>query len=78
MSAEAAICVRTWTVGWRTCTLTMQRPKAGAVLHCSMEWAPDKPVRLSDAEIAEYRRGRNAALAEISLELGINAAVVEV
>ena len=77
MSAEAACAVRTWSVGRYTCTITLQRPRRGAVLNAAAEWAPEQPSRLSDSELAEYRRGRNQALAEISRELGINAAVVD-
>lgn len=79
MSAEACVLIRSWPAGRYTCTLTVQRPKAGAMVHAVIEWAPEQPKRLTDGEIAEYRRGRNAALAELSEELGgVNAAVIEV
>lgn len=77
MSAEAAAAVRTWRAGRYTCTLTVQRPQKGALTACSVEWAPETPSRLTDAELAEYRTGRDAALVAISAEMGINAAVVE-
>ncbi len=77
MSAEAAMAVRSWSAGRHTCTLTVQRPKASALVACVIEWAPVQPVRLTDAEIAEYRAGRNKALAEVARELGVNAAVIE-
>jgi hypothetical protein len=78
MSAEAAFCTKSWTAGRYTCVLTMRRPASGAVVHTSIEWLPEQPRRLTDGEITEYRSGRNKALAEISLELGMNAAVIEV
>jgi hypothetical protein len=77
MSAEAALAVRSWKAGRYTCTLTVQRPRAGALVSCVIEWAPQVPHRLTDGEISEYRAGRNTALAELSAELGINAAVIE-
>jgi hypothetical protein len=77
MSAEAAFASRTWSVGRYVCTLVVPRPKPGHDMHASIEWAPEQPQRLSDGEITEYRKGRNKALAEISKQLGINAAVVE-
>jgi len=77
VSAEAALAVRSWKAGACTCTLTVQRPRPGAAVACCIEWAPAQPRRLSDAELHEYRVGRNKALAEISAEMGINAVVVE-
>lgn len=77
MSAEAAVASRTWQVGRYKCTLTVPRPKPGQVMHASLEWAPEPPRQLSGDEFAEYRKGRNQALTEISQALGINAAVVE-
>jgi hypothetical protein len=78
MSAEAAFCIRSWTAGRYTCTLTMQRPKRGAVTNACISWLPEQPKKLTDSEIAEYRAGRDKALAEVSRELGINAAVIEI
>ena len=43
-----------------------------------MHWAPNAPSSLSAEEWRQYRAGRDQALAEISRELGINAAVLEV
>jgi hypothetical protein len=77
MSAEAAIASRSWPAGRYTCTLTMQRPKAGALASCVIEWAPEPPKRLTAGELLEYRMGRNRALAEISAALGLNAAVID-
>lgn len=77
MSAEAAIAVKSWPVGAYTCTLTVQRPKRGALVHAAMEWAPSLPSRLTEEELAQYRTGRDKALADVSRQLGINAAVLE-
>ena len=77
MSAEAAFCIRSWSAGKYTCTLAMRRLTPGTVVHTTIEWSPEQPKRLTDDEIAEYRHGRNQALAEVSRELGLNAAVLE-
>lgn len=78
MSAESAAFVRSWPVGQRTCTLTMPKVKRGGVRATAIEWAPDKPAKLTAEEWQEYREGRNAALAELSQHLGGRVAVVEV
>lgn len=77
MSAEAAAGVRTWSVGRYTATLTIPRPRPGATLAASVEWLPEMPERLTEAEVAEYVRGRNQALLELSVELGLRAVVVD-
>lgn len=77
MTAEAAFAVRQWSVSRYTCALTVQRPKRDAVVAACIEWSPEQPSRLTDQELAEYRAGRDKALTEISHELGINAAVLE-
>ena len=77
MSAEAALVVRSWPVGKRTCTMTVQRFKPGSVMNVVAEWSPSEPSRLSEAEWKQYRAGRNHALAGIAAELGINVAVLE-
>ena len=76
MSAETGIS-RSWPVGRYTCTLTMLRPKRGGLGHVVIEWEPQMPDRLTDAEIAEYRAGRNKAVSELAGELGGNLAVVD-
>jgi len=43
------------------------------VVAVSIEWAPEQPKHLSPDELAQYRVGRNAAIAE----LGLRAVVVE-
>lgn len=78
MSAEAAMAVESWTVGKYRCTLTLQRPKAGALTSAVIEWTPDVPRRLNEQEFAEYRRGRNAALQRVAARMGISVGVLEV
>lgn len=77
MSAEAAIAVRSWPVGRHACQLTVRRPKPGAVVNAVVEWSPAEPARLTAEEWAQYRAGRNQALAELAAELGINVGVLE-
>lgn len=74
MSAEAPALTATWRVGHRTVTLTVPTPQPGAVVHACFEWTPDLPQRLSPHELAQYRAGRDRALAR----LGVRLAVLEV
>ncbi len=76
MTATAAI-TRSWSVGQRTVTLTVPAviPRGGA-LNVLMEW-DDLPDHLTDAEMAEYRAGRDRAIREIAEQLGVRAAVWE-
>jgi len=76
MAAEALI--HRWSVGEYTVTLTCPRPKPGQVASFSVEWSPGTPRGLSPADWADYRRGRDTALAEISRRFGVKAVVVEV
>ena len=70
--------VRAWRVGCRCeVTMTARKPERGQVVSASMEWSPDLPERLTESEIADYLRGRNAALAELAAELGGSAAVID-
>ena len=77
MSGEAALGVRSWSVGAYTCELTVQRPKPGALMNAVCVWSPSEPSRLSGEEWKSYRHGRNLALASLAEELGINVAVLE-
>lgn len=77
MSAEAAFAVRSWPVGTRTCTATIQRPSAGVVVNMSVEWSPAVPSNLTREEWKQYRTGRDRALASVGEELGVNVAVLE-
>lgn len=75
MSAEAAF-IRSWHVGSREVTLSAPRDATGAV-HAIIEWSPDLPRSLTLDELAEYRTGRNRALADLAAELSISVGVVE-
>ncbi|MBK7059179.1 MAG: hypothetical protein IPI03_14525 [Rubrivivax sp.] len=66
---------RTWQVGARTCTLTAGRDDRGQVA-CCIEWKP-LPERLSDAELREYRAGRDAAIAELAEHFDVQTLVIE-
>lgn len=77
MSAEAPALTRSWPVGRRTCTLTVQRPTKGRPACAVVEWSPDAPSSLSAAEWTAYRAGRNRAAAELAAQLGGAAAVIE-
>lgn len=77
MSAAAPVLWRSWQVGERTCTLTVPRAVRGKAAHASVEWSPDVPHRLSQAEWQQYRAGRNQAAAELARQLGGMAAVIE-
>lgn len=66
MSASAPTLTKTWQVGRYTATLTVP-PLAAGVLHAVIDWAPHVPNDLTPAELETYRRGRNAAFAELGL-----------
>jgi len=70
--------VRSWQVGDRTATLTVPRVRAGAIRAATIEWTPDRPATLITAEWTHYRAGRDAAIADLALVLGMRVACVEV
>jgi hypothetical protein len=76
MTAEAAAFTRTWRAGRYTVQLTAPRPKPGQAQSAVIEWSPRLPRKLTPAESAEYRTGRDAALLELSKALGIPVVVV--
>ena len=57
--------------------MTFQTPKIGAVVNVVVEWSPHAPTKFSPREWRQYRRGRNAAVAELTRQTGMKAAVVE-
>ena len=77
MSAEAAAMVRSFPVGCRTCTLTIEAPKPGSVVNMVVEWSPNVPTGFNRREWRQYRRGRNAVVVELSRQTGMKAAVIE-
>ncbi len=76
--AEKAALVRTWRVGKRKVTVTVPQIRTGQVLYAAFEWTPNMPRRLSRREWRQYRKGRDAAFAELFEELGIRGAVLEI
>jgi hypothetical protein len=78
MNAETPILIHSFRVGRHTVTVTIQRPRAGAVVAMVTEWQPNMPSRLSDAQLKAYRRGRDEAVAMLAARTGIEIAVVEV
>jgi|JI8StandDraft_1071087.scaffolds.fasta_scaffold51094_2 hypothetical protein len=76
VTAEAAAFTATWRVGSRTVTLTSPHPKPGQALSAVVEWDPAMPLKLTPAELVQYRAGRDAALADMAQALGITVAVV--
>lgn len=77
MSAESPALVRSWSVGRYTCTLLMPKVRGRMLTSCVIEWTPEQPRKLTEAEIAQYRAGRDAAFAELALALNRNVAVVD-
>lgn len=77
MSAEQPVFVRTWQVGPRRVTLTVPRLPDGKAGILAIEWDGSVPHHMSGAEWQQYRAGRDAAIADMSRELGLNIAVVD-
>ena len=69
----------TFRVGRYTCSISlpMQSLADGAV-HVETSWLPETPMRLTKAQLREYRRGRDALLAEAARLLGGSILVAEV
>ncbi len=78
MTAESAAIMRTWRVGKRKVTMTAPQVRIGQVGMATIEWAPDMPRRLSRRELKQYRKGRDAAFAELCADLGIRGALGEI
>ncbi len=76
--AEKAALVRSCRVGKRKVTVTVPRMRTGHVLHAAFEWTPDMPRRLSRREWKQYRKGRDAAFADLFAELGIRGLLCEI
>jgi hypothetical protein len=76
MSAEAAF-TRTWHVGKYTATLSSPPLAPGRVVSVVIEWSPSKPSNLTASEWDEYHAGRDAALRDMAVEIGVNVAVVD-
>jgi hypothetical protein len=78
MSATSAALVRQFKVGPYSITLSVPKVAPGGAASACVEWEPHMPKRLSVMELAQYRAGRDAAIAEIANELGGTVAVMEV
>lgn len=78
MSGETALLSQSWPVGTFTVTMSIRRPIPGTASSVVIEWAPHEPSRLSGHEVAEYRAGRAAAVAELSRLLGRRIVVAEI
>ncbi len=76
--AEKAALVRTWRVGKRKVTVTVPQIRTGQVLYAAFEWTPNMPRRLSRREWRQYRKGRDAAFADLFAELGIRGLLCEI
>ncbi len=76
MPAERSAFSASWKVGDRTATLTVPKTRKGQLRAAAIEWAPDRPGRLTADEWREYREGRNAALAQLALQIGGTVAVI--
>ena len=78
MTAHAALLSRSWRVGRWTVTLSIPALTPGLGAAGVVEWSPAMPGRpLTPSELAEYRRGRDSALADFAREKGLRSAVVE-
>ncbi len=78
MTAETPALVRTFRVGKRTVTITAPQMRAGKVSCAVVEWSPSMPTRLSRREMAQYRRGRDAAFADLCRDLGVRGMLCEI
>lgn len=73
-----AILSRSWRVGRWTVTLSIPGLTPGLGAAGVVEWSPAMPGRpLTPTELAQYRAGRDAALADFARAKGLGAAVVE-
>ena len=62
---------------WCSIVLPLAMLKSGS-LKIETSWEPDTPRRLTKAEMRDYRRGRDALLAEVAQHIGGGIAVVEI
>ncbi|MFZ2988072.1 hypothetical protein, partial [Ideonella sp.] len=69
----------TWSVGSDIrVTLTVPKPQPGKTCYAVIEWFPSMPHRLTAAQKAEYRAGRDAAIQELAQASGLRIGLVEV
>lgn len=66
MTASTPALVKTWNVGKRyRVTMTVPRLSDGTVAAAVCEWEPSMPQSLTDRELRDYERGRDAAVREL-------------
>jgi hypothetical protein len=65
----------TFVVGRYTCTMTFPLPAGSAATIAT--WLPETPGKLAPEELAQYRAGRDALMAEVARQTGLNIAIVE-
>jgi hypothetical protein len=77
---DAPLVDTTFRVGRRfKVAMTIPAVRPGEALVLNVEWMPAVPKRrLNKRELADYRRGRDAALAEVGRLIGGNVLCVEV
>jgi hypothetical protein len=75
--AESACIVRSFRVGKRTCTMTIQAPQRGRYANITAEWEPTIPNGFTKKELRQYRTGRDAIAVELAMQMGGAALVVE-
>jgi hypothetical protein len=79
MSAEAAALSVTFPVGRKyRCTVTIPPLRHGELRSTVFEWVPSVPPRLTKQELRDYRRGRDAAFAELARRTGDRMLLVEI
>lgn len=75
MSAGAALAYA-WRVGRYTATLTAPLDACGSVISPAIAWSPHVPGALTADEAAQYRAGRDEALASLAVALRAQRAEV--
>ncbi len=78
MPGEAAAMTRTWRVGKRRVTMTAPKLRNGQVAMATIEWLPTMPSKLSRREWKQYRKGRDAAFADLCGDLGTRDLLCEI
>ena len=77
LSTPASLAIHQFRVGKYTCTLRVPVPQDGSIAGLNAEWSPGVPTRLSSADLRQWRRGRNEALAQVAARLGGPVVVLE-
>ena len=78
MSVEREVNCRSWRVGRWTVTLSISALTPGLGAAGVVEWSPALPGRpLTPTELDEYRRGREAAFADLARARGLLGLTLE-